>query len=97
MVIVLRFNDRDGKVGFIEEEVVSPLFLAPGDHLAAHNDSAVGEGIFTAPLVSFPARLHNGWRNETVTNVGFAEVFLIHIDSPLVIRPTKITFWVSHA
>jgi hypothetical protein len=50
MVVVLGLDDRDGKVGLVEEDVVGLLGLAALHGLAADDDPALGEVDLLADL-----------------------------------------------
>ena len=62
--VVLGFNDRNGKIGLVVQDVIGLLALAPADQLAAHDDAALGETDLAANLRSLvPAGLAQGWRD----------------------------------
>jgi len=79
MSIVLGFDHRNGDVGLVTEDVVSPLGLAPADQLPAHDDATLGETDLLADLRHLvPACLAQGRGDELGTNVALAQVFLTH-------------------
>ena len=79
MVVVLGFDEGDGDVGLVVENVVGALGLAAGDQLAADDDPAFGERDLLANLgQDIPARLLDGGRDELRADVAFAEVLFIH-------------------
>ena len=81
MVVVLGFDQCDGQVGLVVENVVGPLALAPADQLATHHDAALGEVDFLADLCHLvPARLAQGRGDELGADVAFAQALLVHGD-----------------
>ncbi len=70
--VVLGFDHGDGDVGFVIENVVGPLALAPADELAPHDDAALGEAHLLADLRHLvPSGLAQGRRDELGTDVAF--------------------------
>ena len=69
MVVVFGLNYGNGKIGLIEEEVISALLLSASYQFSTHDDAAISKGIFPAPPTLVPTCLEERWRNETVANV----------------------------
>ena len=70
--IVLGFDDREGDVGLVVQDVVGALGLAACDQLAADDDAALGEAYLLADLEHFvPARATEGGGDEFGADVAF--------------------------
>ena len=77
--VVLGFDERDGDVGLVMEDVVGPLALSAADQPAAHGDAALGEAHLLADLRHLvPPGLAQGGRDELGADVAFGEAFLVH-------------------
>jgi hypothetical protein len=71
--IVLCLDQRQRNVRLEIEDVVGAFCLAAPDHLAAHDDSPLGEAHSLADLRHLiPPRLPQGGRDELCANVAFA-------------------------
>ena len=77
--VVLGFNQGNGEIGLVVQDVIGPLGLAPADQLAAHDNAACGEADLAANLRCLvPAGLVQGRGNELGAHVAFAEACLLH-------------------
>ena len=72
------FNQGDGDVRLVVENVVSKLGLAAGDQLATDNDSAIREVDFLTYLkIDVPPCLLNGGCDKFGANIPFGEGLLV--------------------
>ena len=79
MVVVLGFDNGDGDIGLVIEDVVGALGFAAGDEPAPDDDPALGEADFLADLGELvPAGLLQGRGDELGADVALAEGFLVH-------------------
>ncbi len=77
--VVLGFDQGDGEIGLVIEDIVGPLGFAAGDELAANDDSAFGERDLATNLrCLIPAGLNDRWRDALGANIGFAEGLFVH-------------------
>ena len=87
VVVVLGFDERDGDVRLVIEDVVGALGLAAGDQLAADDDAAFGEADLPANLRGFvPPGLYDGGGDVLGADVGFAERLLVRHSLHKVVR-----------
>ena len=81
MGVVLGFDDCDGDVQFVEEEVVGPAGLAPRHQLSTNDDPALPEAELLSNLHGvLPPSLLDGRRDELRADIPFGELFFIHWD-----------------
>ena len=79
--VVLGFDEGDGDVGLVVEDVVGSLALASAGQLAAYDDSALCEADLLADLRHLvPSDPAQGRSDELGADVAFAETFLVHED-----------------
>jgi hypothetical protein len=79
MGIVLGFDDGEGDIGLVVEDIVGALGFAAAHQFAAHNDPALGEAEFLADLQHFiPAGLAERWGDEFGADIAFGESALVH-------------------
>lgn len=74
LVASFRFDDGDRNVRFVEEQIIDPLLLSPGDELAPDDDPAISKGELPTPLILKPAAGLQGWRDEPVADIRFTEL-----------------------
>ncbi len=80
VLVVLGFDDGDGDIGLVEQNVVGPLVLGPAVKLAADDNAAFGEREFLANLRSnIPARAFKRRSDELGADISFGELFFTHI------------------
>lgn len=74
--VVLRFDDADWQIGLEIKQVVRALLGTPAVQLAAHDDTAGGEGNLFAHLGrKVPTRLLERRGNELGADVALGEIF----------------------
>ena len=79
VVIILGFNEGEGDIRLVIEDIVGALGLAASDQLAADDDASLGEADFLANLQHFiPAGLLDCRGDELGANSAFAEGLLVH-------------------
>ena len=84
MVVVLGFNDREGDVGLVVEDVISAFLGAASMDFPADIDTAIGETDFFANLgVEVPTSRHQARSDELGAYVAFALSPLVHADQLL--------------
>ena len=85
VAVVFGFNHRQGLAKLIAQQIIrtqGSLHIALR-FLAAHHNTAVGDGVFAVNLVGFtPARLEDGRVNKLRSNICFAELLFIQWVSP---------------
>ena len=80
MVVVLGFDDGDGHVLFVAQNVIRAPTFTPSVQSPAHNDSASGERYLFAHLaVHVPACLLQSRVDELAADVPLSELFLVHV------------------
>ena len=79
VIIVLRFDQSDGNIWFVVENVVGSLRFTPRNQLAANYDSASREeDLFTNLRLDIPTRLDHRGRDELSADIAFAEILFVH-------------------
>jgi len=78
VVVVLGFDDREGDVGLVIENVIDALLRASSVDFSSHIDSTISETNLFANLgVEVPARCHEAGRDELRAYVAFTEGFFV--------------------
>lgn len=71
--IGLRFNNGDGKIRPIAEEIVGSFLLAADRAVAGHNDTAIGESTLLVDVIVRPTRRVELREDVFPTSIGFRE------------------------
>ena len=77
--IVLCFNDSDGYVRFVVENVIGTLLLSSRVYFTPHVNPSICESNLFPNLVNYvPSHINQGRRDVLRANVLFAERFFVH-------------------
>ena len=79
VVVIFGFDDGEGHIGLVIEEIVNPFAVgAAHRHRAAHDDPAGIEGYFFANLTGLPACVLDRGRNVAGADFLFGELLFAH-------------------
>ena len=77
-VIVFRFDNGNGLIGGMKQEIISLLSCLACMHLTLEYDSAVGKIVFHSYMLVLPPRIVDGRCNITQLYIFFGQIFLAH-------------------